>query len=176
LYDFKEKGSLGKKISILLIVLILMVLGATSLVKDEKVLIIEDVDHPMKTELHLPDGKFTLGYIHSVLLTPAEEYFSVADNNQLKLYKTIYESFGVGLPYSQEKWDFDIKDGKFILKVQRVTDAIHLRVSPIPKHWVSIGEERYELIDLVAVPEDLVKIYVVKEQGFRIGKKFIKLF
>lgn len=175
--DFKKRGTLGKKIVLVCILCtIFILLFSENFLSKEKVLVIEDVDKNMKNEFFLPEGNFTLGYIHSVLLTPAEEYFKVGDNNKLVLYKTIYESFGVGLPYSQEKWEFDIKNGKFILKVKRTIEAINLRVSPIPKHWLTIGENRYELIDLVKEPEDLVKIYADDIWGIKIGKRFRKLF
>ncbi|TCO70175.1 DUF1850 domain-containing protein [Marinisporobacter balticus] len=177
MWDFQNESIFGKKIVIACILCIgLIVLCSKSFLKEEKVLIVEDLDKKMKTEYVLPDKTFTLGYIHSVLLTPAEEYFKVEDDNNLMLYKTIYESFGVGLPFSQEKWEFDIKNGKFILNIKRSCDLIHLRVSPIPKHWLSIGEDRYELINLVKEPEDLVKIYAVDQWGFKVGKQFYKVF
>lgn len=172
--DVKKKGTLGKKIGILCILFIL--LFSKKFLSDEKVLVVEDVDQNIMKEFWLPDETFTLGYIHSVLLTPAEEYFRIEDGNQLMLYKTIYESFGVGLPYSQKQWKFDIENGKFILNIERSFDSIPVRVSPIPKHWLSIGKDRYELMDLVEKPEDLVKIYAVERWGFKVGKRFYKLF
>ncbi|WP_053955453.1 DUF1850 domain-containing protein [Inediibacterium massiliense] len=157
-----------------IIVLCILIVGLILIrnMKCEKVLVVEDVDEHVKNEFILLDPKFTIGYTHSVLLTPVEEFFQVKDSHKLFLYETIYESFGVGLPYSQEEGDFQIKDGKFILKIQRNFDAIHLRVSPIPKHWLSVGDHRYELIDLVKKPDDLIKIYVVDRWVLKIGKDY----
>ncbi|WP_129600672.1 DUF1850 domain-containing protein [Anaerophilus nitritogenes] len=146
------------------IIIVCMLLVGVILITDsksKKVLVIEDLDENIKHEFILPDSKFSIGYTHSVLLTPVEEFFQIKNKNELSLYKTIYESFGVGLPYSQQEGDFEIKNGKFILKINRDFHDIHLRVSPIPKHWLSVGDHRYELIDLVKKPDDLIKIYIV---------------
>ena len=168
--DFKGKGIFFKILFILILVLL------TNLVTHEKVLIVEDLDGHVKNEFFLPDKTFTLGYIHSVLLTPAQELFRVDKDNTLMLYETIYESFGVGLPYSQEEGEFDIVDGKFILKIHRSMDSIKLRVSQIPKHWLSIGDDRYELIQLIEKPDDLIEIQAVDRWGFKFGEKFYKFY
>ena len=172
--DFNRKGTLGKKIFVVLI--LLMVLLFTKLATHVKVLIVNDLEGQKKNEFTLPGNTFTLGYIHSVLLTPVEELFRVEQDNTLMLYETIYESFGVGLPYSEEDGEFEIKDGKFIMKIQRPMDSIKLRVSPIPKHWLSIGAIRYEFIQLVATPDNLVEIYVMDRWGFKLGGKFYKIY
>ncbi|WP_300300948.1 DUF1850 domain-containing protein [Anaerosolibacter sp.] len=165
---------MNKKIIVLLIMLILIL--STKVVVHGKVLIVEDVDNDMKKEFFLPEDVFTLGYIHSVLLTPAEEFFQVKQDNTLMLYKTVYESFGVGLPYSQEEWQFDMENNKFVLKIERPFPSIKLRVSPIPEHWISIGEDRYEMLDLVAEPDDLVEIYAEDRWGLKLGKKYHMIF
>lgn len=172
--DFNGKGTLRKKIFIVFFVL--MVLLSIKIVTHGKVLIVEDLDGQAKNEFFLPDKTFTLGYIHSVELTPAEELFRVGQDNTLMLYETIYESYGVGLPFLKEEGELDIKDGKFILKTQRPMDSIKLRVSPIPKHWLSIGDERFELIQLIEKPEDLVEIYAADRWGLKIFGEFYKIF
>lgn len=172
--DFIGKGTLGKKIFIVLFVLTVLI--SIKIVSHGKVLIVEDLEGQAKNEFFLPDKTFTLGYIHSVELTPAEELFRVGQDNTLMLYETIYESYGVGLPFLKEEGELDIKDGKFILKIQRSMDSIKLRVSPIPKHWLSIGDERYELIQLIEKPKDLVEIYAVDRWGLKVFGKFYKIY
>lgn len=174
MWNPKKQGILGKKIWIIGILLVVLIL--TNFVSHEKILIVEDLDKHKKNEFFLPEKTFSLGYIHSVLLTPAEEFFRVERDNTLMLYKTIYESFGVGLPYSQEEWDFEIKDGKFLLNIERPFHSIKMRVSSIPHHWVNIGEERYELTEFVAQADDLIEIYAVDRWGLKVGKRFYKLF
>ncbi|MBN2897380.1 MAG: DUF1850 domain-containing protein [Clostridia bacterium] len=136
-------------------------------VKPSNILVVEDVITGKQTEIAVPSNTFVLGYIHSVLLTPAEEYFFIDEQQQLNLQKTIYESFGVGLPYSQDQdWEFEIVDGKFILYVDRTMDVINMVISPIPDHWIEAEGEIYKLIDLVSEPEDAIKIYAKKSYIF----------
>lgn len=146
-----------KRIPFLIAVLLIAFLFTT--IRNEKVLVIEDIDNPKKVSLILEDGRFSLGYIHSVLLTPAVEYFTVAEDNSLMLYKTIYESFGVGLPFSKEDGEFEIDGDKFILKVERKFPDLNMRISPIPQHWLEIEGSRYEMLDLIEKPEDLIRLY-----------------
>ncbi len=141
-----------------------------------KVLIIKDIDHDLEQTFFLPDNTFTLGYIHSVQLTPVEEFFRAEQDNTLMLYKTIYESFGVGLPFTQEVGQFDMEDGKFVLKMERPFNSIKLRVSPIPEHWVSIGETRYELIDLVTEADGLIELSAVGRWVLKLGRKIHIVF
>ncbi len=141
----------------------------SSTLKQSNILVIEDVITGKVTELPAPSNTFVLGYIHSVLLTPAEEYFFIDNKQQLNLQKTIYESFGVGLPYSQEEdWEFEIVDGKFILYVDRTMEQINMIISPIPDHWIAVEDKRYQLIDLVSAPEDAIRIYSKKGYTFKL--------
>ena len=146
-----------KRIPFLIAALLIAFLFAT--IRNEKVLVIEDIDNPKKVSLILEDDSFSLGYIHSVLLTPAVEYFTVEEDNSLMLYKTIYESFGVGLPFSKEDGEFEIDGDKFILKVERKFPDLNMRISHIQQHWLEIEGSRYEMLDLIAEPEDLIKLY-----------------
>ena len=155
-------------IGILLIVSLSFSIG---LISYEKIIVIKDLDEPKTTKFTLDENRFTLGYIHSVLLTPAEEMFLVNEDNQLLLQKTVYESFGVGLPYSRENYEFEIKDEKLILYVKREFPSLNMRISPIPKHWVQIGDEKIELLNTVSKEEDLIKIYARDAIVIRVGEE-----
>lgn len=138
-------------------------------IQQSNILVVEDVITGKQTEIKVPSNHFILGYIHSVLLTPAEEYFFIDNEQELNLQKTIYESFGVGLPYSQEEdWQFQIVDGKFILYVDRTMASINMIISPIPGHWIEAEGEKYELIDLISEPEDAIRIYAKQGYTFKI--------
>lgn len=153
------------------IVILGLIIGVfiRSTVQQTNILVVEDIETGKITEIPAPNNTFVLGYIHSVLLTPAEEYFFISDQQQLQLQKTIYESFGVGLPYSQqEDWEFEIVDGKFILYVDRTMEQINMVISPIPDHWIEAGGKTYQLIDLVSKPEDAIRIYAKKGYRFNI--------
>ena len=154
-----QKGVIG-------VVLCLLVgIFFSQTIQQSNILVVEDVITGKQTEIPVPSDRFVLGYIHSVLLTPAEEYFFIDNEQQLNLQKTIYESFGVGLPYSQtEDWEFEIVDGKFILYIDRTMASINMIISPIPGHWIEAEGEKYELIDLISEPEDAIRIYA--KQGY----------
>ena len=155
-----QKGVIGGVVLCLLIGIFFI-----SQIKQTNILVVEDVITGKVTEIPVPSNHFVLGYIHSVLLTPAEEFFFIDEQQQLNLQKTIYESFGVGLPYSQrEDWEFEIVDGKFILYRDRTMDSINMIISPIPDHWIEVDDKKYEIIDLVSEPGDAIKIYA--KQGY----------
>lgn len=155
---------------------VLLFLAASAFGHTEPVLVVRNLDSGATEEIALPDGTFVLGYTHSVLLTPAEEYYAVAEDGSLWLQKTVYESFGVGLPFLQERdSDFVIDDGKFILYLDRRFDEIPMVISPIPDHWVGVGENRIFLSGLV--PEDGARIVIRVETRhvLRLGKLFEKV-
>ncbi len=126
-------------------VCIISVLGADRY----KLLVIQNNTTGEKTEFYLKDNSFSLGYMHSVMKTPAEEFFRVNADNEIVLEKTVYESFGVGLPFLADKNDFEIKDDKFILYTDSVFKEINMIISPIPEHWLQIGDMKYELTDIL---------------------------
>lgn len=172
--------------------IIIMMLGLTLLVTlvltglhERTILIVEDLKTGESKMLFPESNHFELGYIHSVLLTPVDEFFEITEDKKLMLQKTIYESFGVGLPYEQlSDADFEIIDGKFILYLKRQFDVVNMVVSPIPKHTITINGESHYILDLFdesgqstqsnssEVSEKQarsIKIYVVTKKVFEIG-------
>lgn len=125
-----------------------------------KVLVVENTDAQTQKEFYLPDSAFSLGYIHSIMLTPCEEYFRVGTNNRINLEKTIYQSYGVGLPFLPEEGELNVEDGKFILEIDRNFEEINMVLSPIPKHWLKIGDRTYDLIELADESGARVKLYI----------------
>ena len=109
------------------------------------------------TFLAAPDRRFSLNFIHSVQKTPVHEFFFISSDNKLVLDKTTYHSLGVGLPFSEENGNFLNKNGEFILNMHREFESIPIRVSPIPKHSISVGGKDYPLLKF-AEPEDLLTI------------------
>ncbi len=45
------------------------------------------------------NGEWLLSYTHSVQKTTVEECFKLNEDGKLSMYKTLYSSFGVGLPF-----------------------------------------------------------------------------
>lgn len=127
-------------------------------------LVIENRDTGKAVWRHsLDTDSFCLKFIHSVHLTPVYEYYRVKPEGQLCLYKTEYYSYGVGMPTEEENGIFKNDNGKTVLEnFFRESDALLLRVSPIPRHSLLIGEEEFFLTDIV--PEETgIKIYTEKK-------------
>lgn len=155
-----KKDGFIRNLIIICLILLSVIFVITSNIEKGKVLIIQDNTSNEKHEFYLPDNTFSLGYKHSVLKTPAEEFFYVRDNNTMLLHKTEYESYGVGLPFLADKDDFKIENGKFILLIQREFKKLNMIISPIPNHWLSIGDDKYYLNDILKEPDSSISIYV----------------
>ena len=123
-----------------------------------KVLLIENVEKNSVHCIIVPQGKFTLSYVHSVHKTPVYEFFEIDEQNQLVLVENSFSSLGVGMPYTEENGTFQSSNGEFkITGLNRKFDAIPIRVSPIPKHTITVGDKSFPLLSYAA-PDELVKI------------------
>lgn len=160
---------LRKTLIILLSVLLVGLLFYTA-IQERTVIVIEDQTTGEIKTFVSNDRSFILSYVHSVLLTPVEEYFSIEDDETLTLQKTIYESFGVGLPFEQiEDSDFEIMDDKFILYLERPFKSIHMIISVIPDHTITIDGDVIELSNVFGEGTQLLEIYSEKKMIFRLG-------
>ena len=88
-----------KKIKIIFIIMILILTVFKIFLKPQYLLVIEDMTNKKNYEFILKNKKFSLGYTHSVMKTEAEEIFITDDNKKIKLIRTEYKSYGVGLPF-----------------------------------------------------------------------------
>jgi hypothetical protein len=182
-----------KKVTIILLGLFLTCILILTGLEDQTILVVEELNTGIRKEFYPRDGSFLLSYTHSVLLTQVDEYFQITAENELLLQKTVYESFGVGLPYEQfEDASFEIIDGQFVLYLERRFDELNMIISPIPKHTLSLNNTLYYLTDLLAgkkihvtnesmeqvVPVSSdhakqvhhIKIYALTKRIFEIGK------
>lgn len=168
----------GKSTLLIAMFLIMfMLIGYSFFETEEKVLFAVNLDNGEELVIPLEEPSFVLGYTHSVLLTPAEEYFSVQEDCSLLLQKTVYESFGVGLPYFQEEdQDFIIEDGKFILYLEREFEEINMVISPIPDHWIGVGDDRYALVDLATEEGARIRIHIEDRHVLRLGERIVHVF
>jgi hypothetical protein len=80
--------------------------------------------------------------------TEAEEFFVVGDKKQIILEKTVYESYGVGLPFLPDEGEMQVKDGKFILMITREFPGIAMVISPIANHYLRIQDKKYMLSNI----------------------------
>lgn len=96
-------------------------------------------------EIVLPSGTFSLGFTHSVMKTPVEEFYRVDRKDGLVLEKTVYQSYGVGLPFLPEEGELTVEDGVFTLVMERTIGILHMTISSIPGHWLEVEGTRYSL-------------------------------
>jgi hypothetical protein len=88
---------------------------------------------------------FSLRFIHSVERTPVLEKFQVDSQNNLLLFATEYESYGVGLPFLASEGHFTIQNGHFILEMNRVFPSISLRTWPEGQLTLTVKNQQYRL-------------------------------
>lgn len=120
------------------------------------------------------DGRFEHVFIHSVHLTPVEEFFRIGTDEKgkarLELYELRYENSGVGMPADAEG-GYRLENGKFILAMDRKFYSIPLRVSIVPGHGLIVDGEFHPFTDWAA-PESplLIKARIVRVlQSRRLG-------
>lgn len=156
----KNKATLFKKLIVLLLITLTLYFVISCNFIKTMVLVIEDNTSHEKFEYYLSNRNFSLGYLHSVLKTPVEEFFYINEHNQIVLEKVAYESYGVGTPFLEEEGELEIIGDTFILKINRVFDDINMIISPIPNHWLSIGENKYQLNEILRKPNSSIRIYI----------------
>jgi len=168
--DFMKQHS--KLMGVVLIIILVVILVGSGIAK-EKVLVLIDVEEGLEHDIGAPDRMFTLSFIHSVHHTPVHEVIHIRDDNTLVLKEVRYKSLGVGMPYDYENGTLEIIDGEFILKFERKFETIDMKISPIPEHMITIGQETYPLLKFTK-PGGILKIKAVDRwslKWFRLGKK-----
>lgn len=104
---------------------------------------------------------FSLKYIHSVNKSPVEDVFEIADDNSIVLRKTVFLSFGAGVPTEAEDGQvFDLKDDRVeISNIDRPVSNFLLKVGTVADHTLCIGERQIRL-DSLADPMRTVRLEV----------------
>lgn len=140
----------GEYLSIILFSLfIIVVLYCHKTYNSGTYLIVQDRNSSKKWEYKLKKNEFVIGYKHSVEKTQAEELFKVDKLGNINLWETVYEDYGVGLPFLPEEGHLEVKDGKFILKMNRTFKEINMTISPIAEHYLKINNKKYMLSKLL---------------------------
>lgn len=96
------------------------------------------IKHQNNTVLRIPAREnqiFIVKYIHSVALTPVEDFFKI-QNKKILLEKTLYRDFGAGLPHSlDEGQKMTIEGGKIsVAGYKQIFDKLDMRVGRIANH------------------------------------------
>lgn len=78
-----------------------------------------------------PDGRFALRYIHSVALTPVVSRYQLAHGRIVQTAEE-FDQHGFGLPYGADRPGerLELRDGRFVLHMQRAMGPLYVRVGP----------------------------------------------
>ena len=155
-----------KKIKIIFIIMILILTVFKIFLKPQYLLVIEDKTNKKNYEFILKNKKFSLGYTHSVMKTEAEEIFITDNNDKIKLIRTEYKSYGVGLPFLPEEGKMKVENGKFILDMEREFKNISMVISPIGKHYLKIDGKKYMLSEILGDKPAKILLTIKKDYRF----------
>lgn len=94
-----------------------------------------------------PGDTWVYHYTHSVQLTPCYEYFRINGPDDMTMTHTVYESYGVGLPYSPSEGSFATRkeDGKFDLTMDRPYRTVSFRPAVQADPDISCRGKTYKL-------------------------------
>ena len=155
-----------KKIKIIFIIMILILTVFKIFLKPQYLLVIEDKTNKKNYEFLLKNKKFSLGYTHSVMKTEAEEIFITDNNEKIKLIRTEYKSYGVGLPFLPEEGKMKVENGKFILDMEREFKNISMVISPIGKHYLKIDGKKCMLSEILGDKPAKILLTIKKDYRF----------
>ena len=155
-----------KKIKIIFIIMILILIVFKNFLKPQYLLVIEDKTNKKNYEFILKNKNFSLGYTHSVMKTEAEEIFITDNNEKIKLIRTEYKSYGVGLPFLPEEGKMKVENGKFILDMEREFKNISMVISPIGKHYLKIDGKKYMLSEILGDKSAKILLTIKKDYRF----------
>lgn len=137
-----------KKI-IVLVVLLLIGPGILFIPVQSGFYITENEEHWL---YFLPDKeeKITIGWRHSVELTPWEENYRVIENGNLTLDSTIYKAYGAGTPDVEGKAEILSNGYIKVTGIERIIPEYSLFYIPISGYYIKHNEEKFELKGLVS--------------------------
>lgn len=141
---------------LLLVAITLSFAGFYYRIDSGKALVLKAAGSSSEKVLMVPQGSFTIRYIHSVHKTPVEEWFTISADNTLILYEIRYFSLGVGMPYESEGGIFSNHEGQYRLTgLHREFSLISLWASEIPAQTIIIEGQTYPLLKLFKTDQAL---------------------
>jgi len=90
---------------------------------------------------------FSVNYIHSVNKSPVEDFFFIGDQDELVLEKTVFKSFGAGVPASPEDGgDLKVyKDRIEVIGIKRRIDNFLLFIGVTAEHRFKMDKDEFML-------------------------------
>ncbi len=142
--------SFFKKQSGVLLILFIAIMAAIAWYGSRLVFVISPERGEIIAAPVQPGEEWVYHYKHSVQQTPCDEYFRINGPHAMTMTHTIYQSFGVGLPYDGSEGQFISlkKDGKFEMVLNRPYASVNFRtaVQAMPK--IRIQNHTYDLCKL----------------------------
>ncbi len=124
----------------------LALLGATAVAgvaSADSTLVVADDEGDRLLEVPVEQGaEITISYTHSAQKTPVEDVY-VVDGSQLRADRSVFHSFGAGLPTDVERTD----EG-YLVEGTGSYDELHLAPGEVAGHELVVGEDRYDLVEL----------------------------
>ena len=111
----------------------------------DRTLVVADADSEKRLlEVPVDDGTaVTLSYTHSVERTPVEDVY-VVDGTELAMDRTVFRSFGAGLPTD----DVERTDEGFVVRGGGRYDELYVAPGSIAGHELVVGERRFDLVSI----------------------------
>lgn len=133
------------------IILILLLAGVSfSWYATRLILVLKPSDAAAPVVFSVNEGdEWVYHYKHSVQQTPCYEYFRINGPHNMTMTHTIYESYGVGLPYSLTDGAFKPlkKEGKFEMIMNRPYEKIAFRAASEARPSVTYGNRTIDLVN-----------------------------
>lgn len=107
----------------------------------------------------------TIGWSHSVELTPWEETYLVVEKGNLSLDSTVFMSYGAGTPDTEGIVELLPNGFMHVTGIERIIPNYSLMYVPISDYYIKINEEKIMLGDFVPAYEN-VEIYYKKLRLF----------
>lgn len=93
--------------------------------------------------------ELTIGWRHSVELTPWEETYKINDDGTLSFLSTTYQSYGAGTPDTEGEVEF-LPDGFIqITGIERTMPFYSLYYVPVSEYYLANESQKYPLSQLV---------------------------
>ena len=102
---------------------------------------------------------FCVNYTHSVNKGRVHDYYRILKSGQLELYKTLFLSYGAGIPepYETQGADFLVtEEGYIIENLNRRLPQLVMAVGVIAEHSVTVGETEFFLKDFFKPQTSLI--------------------
>ncbi len=137
-----------KKIILVLFLLVIIIGGLFLPIQSG--FILEDMNGKTLRFFPTSEKALTIGWYHSVELTPWKEIYRVTDDHTLSLESTVYKAYGAGTPDTEGDVEL-LSDGFIrITGIDREIPYYSLLYTPESRYYIEFNHETHELKDYVS--------------------------